>query len=86
MQMRPFYNLRLHFQENVAESLFTSAVGKPPGRSTTFSQAINLNVELHSLAVFLSLPFDVTSKAKIKGFECGEGKSQALSLPACDIC
>lgn len=31
---------------------------------TTSSQAINLNVELHSLAVFLSLPFDVTSKAK----------------------
>lgn len=54
--------------------------------STAFSQAINLNVELHSLAVFLSLPFDVTSKAKIKGSECGEGKSQALSLPACDIC
>lgn len=45
-------------------AVFTSASVMLPGRSTTFSQAINLNVELHSLAVFLSLPFDVTSKAK----------------------
>lgn len=45
-------------------AVFTSASMMLPGRHTTFSQAINLNVELHSLAVFLSLPFDVTSKAK----------------------
>lgn len=45
-------------------ALFTPASVMLPQRSTTFSQAINLNVELHSLAVFLSLPFDVTSKAK----------------------
>lgn len=45
-------------------ALFTPASVMLSGRSTTFSQAINLNVELHSLAAFLSLPFDVTSKAK----------------------
>ena len=45
-------------------AMFTPASAMLPGRNTTFSQAINLNVELHSLAVFLSLPFDVTSKAK----------------------
>lgn len=85
--MKSFYNIGLHFPGKRGRiAVFTSATVMLPGRSTTFSQAINLNVELHSLAVFLSLPFDVTSKAKIKGFECGEGKSQALSLPACDIC
>ena len=45
-------------------AMFTPASVMLPGRNTTFSQAINLNVELHSLAVFLSFPFDVTSKAK----------------------
>lgn len=41
-----------------------SGPGDAVATQQTSSQAINLNVELHSLAVFLSLPFDVTSKAK----------------------
>jgi hypothetical protein len=55
----------VHFQETRVESLFTPALAiDAVATHTTSSQAINLNVELHSLAVFLSLPFDVTSKAK----------------------
>lgn len=68
MQMKAFFFI---FNNSVPSpgkcggiAMFTPASVMLPGRNTTFSQAINLNVELHSLAVFLSLPFDVTSKAK----------------------
>lgn len=57
-------SVRMHFQETGRMAMFTLALVVLPQRSTTSSQAINLNVELHSLAVFLSFPFDVTSKAK----------------------
>lgn len=51
------------------------------------SQAIKLNIELHSSSC-LSMPLllMLPPKQRIKGLECGVGKSQALSLPACDIC
>lgn len=51
------------------------------------SQAIKLNIELHSSSC-LSMPLRLMlpPKQRIKGLECGVGKSQALSLPACDIC
>lgn len=51
------------------------------------SQAIKLNIELHSSSC-LSMPLllMLPPKQEIKGLECGVGKSQALSLPACDIC
>lgn len=45
-------------------AVYSSLAKDAVATHTTSSQAINLNVELHSLAVFLSLPFDVTSKAK----------------------
>lgn len=51
------------------------------------SQAIKLNIELHSSSC-LSMPLllMLPPKQRIKGLECGVGKSQALSLPACYIC
>lgn len=51
------------------------------------SQAIKLNIELHSSSC-LSMPLllMLPPKQRIKGLECGVGKSQALSLPARDIC
>lgn len=51
------------------------------------SQAIKLNIELHSSSC-LSVPLCLMlpPKQAIKGLECGVGKSQALSLPAHNIC
>lgn len=57
------------------------------GRGEALSQAIKLNIELHSSSC-LSMPLCLMlpPKQRIKGLECGVGKSQALSLPAHDIC
>ena len=57
------------------------------GRKKALSQAIKLNIELHSSSC-LSMPLllMLPPKQRIKGLECGVGKSQALSLPASDIC
>lgn len=57
------------------------------GKGEALSQAIKLNIELHSSSC-LSMPLCLMlpPKQRIKGLECGEGKSQALSLPAHDIC
>lgn len=72
--------------------MFLSAGGKQcsGGRrreKKALSQAIKLNIELHSSSC-LSMPLllMLPPKQRIKGLECGVGKSQALSLPACDIC
>lgn len=56
-------------------------------RKKALSQAIKLNIELHSSSC-LSMPLllMLPPKQGIKGLECGVGKSQALSLAACDIC
>lgn len=57
------------------------------GGGEALSQAIKLNIELHSSSC-LSMPLCLMlpPKQRIKGLECGVGKSQALSLPAHDIC
>ena len=62
-------------------------VGDGGGGGGGLSQAIKLNVELHSSSC-LSMPLCLMlpPKQRIKGLECGVGKSQALSLPAHNIC
>lgn len=56
-------------------------------KKKALSQAIKLNIELHSSSC-LSMPLllMLPPKQRIKGLECGVGKSQALTLPACYIC
>lgn len=61
--------------------------GEERKEKKALSQTIKLNIELHSSSC-LSMPLllMLPPKQRIKGLECGVGKSQALSLPACYIC
>lgn len=78
----------MHWKKNpwLQTVCFLSAGGSSTEKKA-LSQAIKLNIELHSSSC-LSMPLllMLPPKQGIKGLECGVGKSQALSLAARDIC
>jgi len=80
--------VNMHWKKNpwLQTVCFLSAGGSSTEKKA-LSQAIKLNIELHSSSC-LSMPLllMLPPKQGIKGLECGVGKSQALSLAARDIC
>ncbi len=79
--------VNMHWKKSLGYKLCVFVSWGKQYRKKALSQAIKLNIELHSSSC-LSMPLllMLPPKQGIKGLECGVGKSQALSLAARDIC